>query len=213
MENKELKLININNNSFDYTDPNLSEQYFVNILTNENLNPIVRKTWETRYKNYMLLQKNMSEKEYYMQELTVDNNSRVISRERIEQMKKEKEKSLHFRKIMVRAGMVGLLLAGSGIGLKVYHDVKVKPIKIVNENYNYIPTTIVVSEGQTLTSIATELYANYPEDVQNIKSLNDIIDELVKMNNLKDRNEIREGQKLFVPTYSLKEEVDNSKNY
>lgn len=181
-----------------------------NSLQNDELTPMERRKLEKIYKNCLFLQAHsFDEKTRFLDEDT----RRKLRQRKLEEMKQEKEKTLHFRKLIVRAGIIALLATGSGIGYKVYYDNKVKPIKIVNEDYNRIVTNITVKDGQTLYSIATELYSNLPDDVKKIKTVESLTDELVRMNGLKDKNLIKSGQVLLVPSYDLKEELNNSKSY
>jgi len=56
-------------------------------------------------------------------------------------------------------------------------------------------TSVEVKQGETLTSIAKEHTLGY-------SSVSDYIEEVKFMNSLKDVNDIRAGQKLYVPYYS-----------
>lgn len=213
MAEKDVQILNFmkdNNLYHDYS--NISIEELDAKLENGHLKPIERKALEARRKNLELLnKKTLIEKTNFLSEETKTEQRK----QRIEEMKKEKEKVLHARKILVRVGIITLLATGSAISFKVYHDHKVKPIQIINENYDKIYSSIIVEKGQTLTDIAKQVYEKYPEEVKKIKSLNDVINEIVQTNHIQDLNEIRSGQKLIIPKQyiEINDETENIKLY
>lgn len=211
MAEKEIQVMDFLKNSKPYDAYKKADiDAIENSLQNDELTPMERRKLEKIYKNCLFLQAHsFDEKTRFLDEDT----RRRLRQRRLEEMKQEKEKTLHFRKLIVRAGIIALLTTGSGIGYKVYHDTKIKPIEFVNENYAFVVKEITIKDGQTLTSIAKEIYDNLPDDVKKIKTVKSLKDELVRMNGLKDENLIIRGQTLYIPSYELKDKSNNIKNY
>lgn len=211
MAEKEIQVMDFLKNSKPYDAYKKADiDAIENSLQNDELTPMERRKLEKIYKNCLFLQAHsFDEKTRFLDEDT----RRRLRQRRLEEMKQEKEKTLHFRKLIVRAGIIALLATGSGIGYKVYHDTKIKPIEFVNENYAFVVKEITIKDGQTLTSIAKEIYDNLPDDVKKIKTVKSLKDELVRMNGLKDENLIIRGQTLYIPSYELKDKSNNIKNY
>lgn len=183
-----------------------------NSLENDNLTPMERRKLEVIYQNCLLLQKNsFNEKTRFLEEKT---KSELRAR-RIQEMKQEKEKTLHARKIVIRAGIIALLAAGSIGGIKLYHDTQIKPIKILNEEYDKIYSSVTVENGQTLSEIAKEIYKNYPQDVKDVRTLDDLINEIANMNHIENINDIRQGQMLVIPKQYVEaeDEISTDKTY
>ncbi|MBR4580597.1 MAG: LysM peptidoglycan-binding domain-containing protein [Lachnospiraceae bacterium] len=96
------------------------------------------------------------------------------------------------RKYSVRFLLViSFLLTVANIIFFISKPVNAKEEKPMIKYY----TSIEVKQGETLTSIAKDHLIGY-------SSVSDYIDEVKFMNSLKDVDDIRTGQKLYIPYYS-----------
>lgn len=96
------------------------------------------------------------------------------------------------RKYSVRFLLViSFLLTVANIIFFISKPVNAKEEKPMIKYY----TSIEVKQGETLTSIAKDHLIGY-------SSVSDYIDEVKFMNSLKDVDDIRAGQKLYIPYYS-----------
>lgn len=179
-------------------------------LQNDALTPMERRKLEKIYQNCLFLQaRSFDEKTQFMNE---DVRKRLRER-RIEEMKIEKQKSLHFKKMIIRAGMIALLATGTGVGFKLYYDKEIKPIKILN-SYDKTYTSIEIKSGDTLSAIAEAIYNTYPMEVKVNLTLEKLKEEIININHIDDADEIIAGQKLIIPNkYLPKEEKETKKLY
>lgn len=124
---------------------------------------------------------------------------------RLQEMVKEKEKSQKFWKnVKVTLSLAVLVGTITFSGFKICKN---KTIKNTYNNYNKIFSSVLINSDDTLTSIASKIYEEYPDDIKNITTLNNIIKEIMTTNNLTNPDEIKAGNYLLVPSrYELKEE-------
>lgn len=213
MAEKEIQVFDFmkqNNLYIDYQNIDIND--IERKLENDNLTAIERRRLEAIHKNCMLLKKDaFTDKTNFLE----DETRREFRKKRLEEMKKVKEKTLHARKILIRAGIITLLASGGIGGLKIYHDTQIKPIEIINEKYDKTYSSIEVEKDQTLTDIAEKIYESYPDDVKKVKTINDLINEIVNTNHIEDPNKIRSGQTLIVPSGYVEsiDEISNDKTY
>ena len=118
--------------------------------------------------------------------ITLEERRVIWSKRRIERRNKT------IRKYSVRfLILISFLLTVANIIFFFSGRVNAKEEKPMIKYY----TSIEVNQGDTLTSIAKDHIVGY-------SSVSDYIDEVKFMNSLKDVDDIRAGQKLYIPYYS-----------
>lgn len=141
---------------------------------------------------------------------------REWKREEKEQSKKiEKreqiKRKLHFKKIVVRAGLIALLTTVPAVSLKVYRDYK-QNIE-VKGRYDLSSKTITIKSGDTIISIAKKIHADLPEDLQEVETVHEVISTICRMNpKIENIDKIQNGWEIDIPVYTPKMEETKTKN-
>lgn len=200
--------------------PNEVVKQYEELLKNPNLPSMQRKIYETYIQNYYLRNIPVEKREEYLKEHSFDKNTNFLNdqdrsayrKQKLSEMKNQKEKSLHFKKVVLGTGIATLLVAGTLTSLKLHYDGLGAKMTTVRENYDKEYDEIRVQPGQTLEQISREVYMNLPEDVKKITSPGKILNNIARENpQIKNPNQIQAGWLLRVPVYELKQE--ESKTY
>lgn len=169
-------------------------------LEDPSLSRIERRELETKLKN-----------------LQIRNTKDVSSKKKIIQDKKQPKKNIKLtaKKIVIYAGFATMITAGTVKGIKMYHDYQEhkEAVEFVRENYFNTIREYEIKKGQTLTSIAEDVYNNLPEDVQKATSVSSLMNEIAKLNNMINPNDIKYGEYIWVPKYKSIDEMEQSKTY
>ena len=196
MEEKEIQLININ--------PTDVIREYETKLQDPNLPFIKRKTYETYLKNYELRNMNMQEK----QDVILKENSKkqdVVSKEQ------PKKQTLTPKKIMIAAAFTALVATTGFTGFKIQNRIERREVfGTYNQQYKYYE----IQPGDTLYSIANNVYEGYPEDIKKYRTVQDVVNEIQRSNHIINEDYIKYGTKIVVlDKYIPKEEVvENTKN-
>lgn len=107
-------------------------------------------------------------------------------------------KKVKYKKIAVYGTFITMALAGV-TATKIHKDNMEKRAIILNENKSF--KSIGIEKGDTIESIAKELYNELPEDKKAYITFTDLKDEIVKMNGLTNPDNIKADSNLIVPYY------------
>lgn len=194
-EIKVVSFMNTNNYRNINTIPEIIKR-----LENPNLSRLERRELETKLKN-----------------LQIRNTKDLDGKKKIIQDKKQQKKNIKLtaKKIVIYAGLVSMITAGTVKGIKMYHDYQEhkEAVEFVKENYDVEYKIHEIKEGETFTSIAEDVHETLPEPVQEAYSSKKIANDMAEKNRIRNRDAIYYGDSLYVPEYVLKEEVDQSKTY
>ena len=194
----EIKVVSFMNKN-NYRNINTIPE-IVKRLENPSLSRIERRELETKLKN-----------------LQIRNTKDVSSKKKIIQDKKQPKKNIKLtaKKIVIYAGFATMITVGTIKVVKIYQDYleHKEAVEFVKENYDVKREVYEIKRGDTFTSIAEDVHESLPEPVQEAYSAKKIANDMAEMNRIRNRDDIKYGNNLYVPEYVLKEDGDQLKTY
>lgn len=175
-------------------------------LKDPNLSLAKRKTYETYLKNYRLRVMNMQEKQ---DAILQDYSEKQVTKE--QPKKQQKKQTLTPKKIMIAAAFTALVATTGFTGFKIQNRIERREVfGTYNQQYKYYE----IQPGDTLYSIANNVYEGYPEDIKKLRTVQDVVNEIQRSNHIINVDFIKYGTKIVVlDKYIPKEEVvENTKN-
>lgn len=178
MEEKEIQVININ--------PDAVIKEYKEKLKDPNLSLINRKRYETYLKNYKLRSMNIQEK----QDVILKDQSKEGHK------KQQKKQTLTPKKIIITVAFTTIVATTGFNGFKLYQNHQ--RVAFLN-SYNKEYTRYQVKYGDTLSEIVENYYKEYPEEIKEKLSVNQLANEIKQINKIKDIDEIKYGTYLVIP--------------
>ena len=160
------------------------------LLKNSNLPLMQRKQYETYIQNYEFHKKPVQEQKKLI-------GSKVTNK-----------KTLTPQRIVISAAFAALVATGT---LKLYNNAMEKA---TFQGYDKIYTNYEVKYGDSLSTIASNYYEQYPDDIKEYLDLNELVKEIISINHIKNPDNIKEGTKIIIPNeYRSKTTIAEDINY